>query len=50
MKTYKVIYWKNGNQCVAEIKASNAVEARYVFEMYVPNDGVTSIEEVTENV
>lgn len=51
MKTYKIVYWKNGNKFVTTLEgADDDLQARYFFEMCVPNDDIISIEEVTENV
>ena len=50
MKKYKITYWLNGNKLVATTEAPDELQARYFFEMCVPNDDVISIEEVTEDV
>ena len=50
MKKFKILYWFNGYKLSQEINAEDATQARYYFEMCLPNDGVISVEEVKADV
>ncbi|MGN0805252.1 MAG: hypothetical protein ACI4MS_07705 [Candidatus Coproplasma sp.] len=48
MKKYRIVYWYNGNKLVATTEAADEFTARYLFEMYVPNDDVIEITEIKD--
>lgn len=50
MKTYKIVYWINGNKLVKKQKADNMRQAEMLFYVSTACDDIISIEEVTENV
>ena len=48
MKKFEFVYWSNGNKHTCEIEAENVEQARYWFEMSVPNDDVIEIREIQD--
>lgn len=48
LKKFKVIYWNNGNKCVAEVEAYSKYDAKRRFYMTYPCDDIIRIEEVAE--
>lgn len=48
LKKFKVIYWLNGNKCVAEIEAYSKYDAKKRFYFSHSCDDIIRIEEVTE--
>lgn len=50
MKTWKIIYWHNGEKKVAKVEAITKYAARVVFFLHHSADDIISIEEVTDHV
>ena len=48
LRRFKVVYWHNGNKCVAEIEAYSKYNAKARFYMAHPTDDIIHIEEVDE--
>lgn len=46
MRSYKIIYWKNGNKYVTTLGAKDESEARVKFYLHIPCDEIISVEEV----
>ena len=48
LKKFKVVYWSNGNKCVAEVEAYSKYNAKKRFYLTHSCDDIIRIEEVTE--
>lgn len=48
LKKYKVVYWNNGNKCVAEVDAYSKYDAKKRFYLKYPCDDIIRVEEVAE--
>ena len=46
MKTYKIVYWNNGNILVKKIDAKSKAEAEYLFYMTTACDDIKTISEI----
>ena len=50
MKTFKIVYFSNGNTKVKEIQATSEYNARLQFMLTQTHDDIVSISEVTDDV
>lgn len=50
MKTWKIVYWHNGNKRVMKLQAASKYAAKVQFYVKHSADDIISIEEVTDDV
>lgn len=48
MKTWKIVFWHNGNKRVVKLIASSKYAAKLKFYVLNPADDIIRIEEVTD--
>ena len=50
MKTWKIVYWHNGNKRVTKLQAASKYAAKVQFYVQHSADDIISIEDVTGDV